>query len=96
MRRQPDYSKMLALIFGRLDKIEKHISVISQPPFDENDEIVDTRKMRLLTKMSDRTLLRRRIEGSLPYFRYGGKVYYHKSQALRALRQPNPTQLKNR
>ena len=83
MRRQPDYSKMLALIFGRLDKIEKQLSANSEP-FDENDEIVDTRKMRLLTKMSDRTLLRRRIEGSLPYFRYGGKVYYHKSQALRA------------
>ncbi len=51
----------------------------------ENEEILDTRKMRLLSKMSDRTLLRRRNDGTLPYFRRGGKIYYVKSKVLRAL-----------
>lgn len=41
--------------------------------------------MRLLSKMSDRTLLRRRNDGTLPYFRRGGKIYYVKSKVLRAL-----------
>ena len=37
--------------------------------------------------MSDRTILRRRNDGTLPYFRHGGKIYYRKSVVLKAIQQ---------
>lgn len=85
--RQPDFGMMFNLIFERLVCIEKLLS--GQSDFQDDDELIDSRKMRLLTKMSDRTLLRRRKEGTLPYYRHGGKIYYPKTRALRALRQPD-------
>ena len=35
--------------------------------------------------MSDRTLLRRRNDGSLPFHRDKGKIYYRRSDVLRAM-----------
>ena len=38
-----------------------------------------------VTKMSDRTLLRRRNDGTLPFYRDKGKIYYRRSDVLRAM-----------
>ena len=80
--RKPTYGHLLFRIYERLDAIEQRLSALSAEQLSENEEILDTRKMRLLSKMSDRTLLR---DGTLPYFRRGGKIYYVKSKVLRAL-----------
>ena len=37
------------------------------------------------SKMSDRTLLRRRNDGTLPFHRDKGKIYYRRSDVLRAM-----------
>ena len=50
-----------------------------------DSEILDSKGVRLLTKMSDRTLLRRRNDGSLPFHRDKGKIYYRRSDVLRAM-----------
>ena len=83
--RKPTYGHLLFRIYERLDAIEQRLSALSAEQLSENEEILDTRKMRLLSKRSDRTLLRRRNDGTLPYFRRGGKIYYVKSKVLRAL-----------
>ena len=70
--RKPTYGHLLFRIYERLDAIEQRLSALSAEQLSENEEILDTRKMRLLSKMSDRTLLRRRNDGTLPYFRRGG------------------------
>ena len=58
--RKPTYGHLLFRIYERLDAIEQRLSALSAEQLSENEEILDTRKMRLLSKMSDRTLLRRR------------------------------------
>ena len=46
----------------------------------------------MLTRMSDRTLSRRRSDGTIPYVKHGGKIYYSRSRVLEALRNvPNTT-----
>ena len=46
----------------------------------------------MLTRMSDRTLSRRRSDGTIPYVKHGGKLYYSSSRVLEALRnEPNAT-----
>ena len=75
--RKPTYGHLLFRIYERLDAIEQRLSALSAEQLSENEEILDTRKMRLL--------LRRRNDGTLPYFRRGGKIYYVKSKVLRAL-----------
>ena len=90
--RKPTYGHLLFRIYERLDAIEQRLSALSAEQLSENEEILDTRKMRLLSKMSDRTLLRRCNDGTLPYFRRGGKIYYVKSKVLRALEQHESNQ----
>ena len=41
----------------------------------------------MLTRMSDRTLSRRRSDGTIPYVKHGGKIYYRKSVVLKAIQQ---------
>lgn len=65
---------MLSAILAKVNNIEKLLS-----PAVENlpdSEILDSKGVRLLTKMSDRTLLRRRNDGTLPFYRDKGKIYY--------------------
>lgn len=50
-----------------------------------DSEILDSKGVRLLTKMSDRTLLRRRNDGSLPFYRDKGKIYYLRTDVLKAV-----------
>lgn len=46
----------------------------------------------MLTRMSDRTLSRRRSDGTIPFVKHGGKIYYSRSRVLEALRrEPNTT-----
>ena len=74
---------MLSTILAKVNNIEKLLS-----PSVENlpdSEILDSKGVRLLTKMSDRTLLRRRNDGSLPFHRDKGKIYYRRSDVLRAM-----------
>ena len=74
---------MLSAILTKVNNIEKVLS-----PAVENlpdSEILDSKGVRLLTKMSDRTLLRRRNDGTLPFYRDKGKIYYLRSHVLRAV-----------
>lgn len=74
---------MLSTILAKVNNIEKLLS-----PAVENipdSEILDSKGVRLLTKMSDRTLLRRRNDGTLPFYRDKGKIYYRRSDVLRAV-----------
>ena len=74
---------MLSAILTKVNNIEKLLS-----PAVENlpdSEILDSKGVRLLTKMSDRTLLRRRNDGTLPFYRDKGKIYYRRSDVLRAV-----------
>ena len=71
---------MLSTILAKVNNIEKLLcpSVENIP----DSEILDSKGVRLLTKMSDRTLLRRR---TLPFYRDKGKIYYRRSDVLRAV-----------
>ena len=74
---------MLSAILAKVNNIEKLLS-----PAVENlpdSEILDSKGVRLLTKMSDRQLLRRRNDGTLPFHRDKGKIYYRRSDVLRAM-----------
>ena len=74
---------MLSAILAKVTNIEKLLS-----PAVENipdSEILDSKGVRLLTKMSDRTLLRRRNDGTLPFYKDKGKIYYRSSDVLRAV-----------
>ena len=58
---------MLSVILAKVTNIEKLLTpAIHNLP---DSEILDSKGVRLLTKMSDRTLLRRRNDGSLPFHR---------------------------
>lgn len=74
---------MLSTILAKVNNIEKLLcpSVENIP----DSEILDSKGVRLLTKMSDRTLLRRRNDGTLPFYRDKGKIYYRRSDVLRAV-----------
>ena len=47
--RKPTYGHLLFRIYERLDAIEQRLSALSAEQLSENEEILDTRKMRLLT-----------------------------------------------
>lgn len=82
----PDLSRALGLVLRRFDRVEQLIASIAQETFD-GDELLDSRDIRVLTKLSDRTILRRRKDGTLPYFRHSGKIYYRKSAVLKVIQQ---------
>ena len=82
----PEISGILSLLLNRFDRLEKQIASVGRDNLG-GDELLDSRDIRILTKMSDRTILRRRNDGTLPYFRHGGKIYYSKSVVLKAIQQ---------
>lgn len=82
----PQVSRVLGLLLQRFDRLERAVQSIS-PENSDDDELLDSRDIRVLTKMSDRTILRRRNDGTLPYFKHGGKIYYRKSVVLKAIEQ---------
>ena len=74
---------MLSAILAKVTNIEKLLApAVHNLP---DSEILDAKGVRLLTKMSDRTLLRRRNDGTLPFHRDKGKIYYRRSDVLRAM-----------
>ena len=74
---------MLSTKLVKVSNIEKLLSLSVENIPDS--EILDSIGVRLLTKMSDRTLLRRRNDGTLPFYRDKGKIYYRRSDVLRAV-----------
>ena len=74
---------MLSAILAKVTNIGKLLApAVRNLP---DSEILDSKGVRLLTKMSDRTLLRRRNDGTLPFHRDKGKIYYRRSDVLRAM-----------
>lgn len=62
---------MLSAILAKFTNIEKLLApAVHNLP---DSEILDSKGVRLLTKMSDRTLLRRRNDGTLPFHRDRGR-----------------------
>lgn len=84
---------ILGLLVLRLDRLERKFDSVTKDNFGK-DELLDSRDIRILTKMSDRSILRRRNDGTLPYFRHGGKIYYRKSDVLKAIQQSREQSLK--
>ena len=73
--------RLLRLVLRRFNRLELLIQNNSRPL---PDDLIDTPAVRMLTRMSDRTLSRRRSDG--------GKIYYSRSRVLEALRnEPNTT-----
>ena len=50
-------------------------------------QMLDSRDMRLQLKVCDRTLIRWRNSGKLPYFKLSGKIYFWASDVYRFLRE---------
>ena len=74
---------MLSAILAKVTNIEKLLApAVHNLP---DSEILYSKGVRLPTKMSDRTLLRRRNDGTLPFHRDKGKIYYRRSDVLRAM-----------
>ena len=72
--------RLLRLVLRRFNRLELLIQNNSRPL---PDDLIDTPAVRMLTRMSDRTLSRRRSDG---------KIYYSRSRVLEALRnEPNTT-----
>lgn len=62
---------MLSAILAKVTNIEKLLApAVHNLP---DSEILDSKGVRLLTKMSDRTLLRRRNDGTFPFHRDKGR-----------------------
>lgn len=70
-------------ILSKVNFIKKLLShaIPSMP----DSEIFDSKGVRLLTKISNRTLLRRRNNGSLPFYRDKGTIYYLRTDVLKAV-----------
>lgn len=88
----PELGHVLGLLLQRFDRLEQKIESASQDALS-GDELLDSRDIRVLTKLSDRTILRRRNDGTLPYFKHGGKIYYRKSVVMQAIQQLNESTL---
>ncbi len=50
-------------------------------------QMLDSRDMRLMLKVCDRTLIRWRNSGKLPYFKHSGKIYFWASDVYKILRE---------
>ena len=50
-------------------------------------QMLDSRDMRLMLKVCDRTLIRWRNSGKLPYFKLSGKIYFWASDVYKFLRE---------
>ena len=74
---------MLSAILAKVTNIEKLLApAVHNLP---DSAILDSTGVRMHTKMSERTLLRRRNDGTLPFHRDKGKIYYRRSDVLRAM-----------
>ena len=63
--------RLLRLVLRRFNRLELLIQNNSRPL---PDDLIDTPAVRMLTQMSDRTLSRRRSDGTIPYVKHGGKI----------------------
>lgn len=52
--------------------------------------MLDNQDMRLMLKVCNRTLIRWRNSGNLPYFKLSGKIYYWASDVYKFLREECP------
>ena len=59
--------RLLRLVLRRFNRLELLIQNNSRPL---PDDLIDTPAVRMLTRMSDRTLSRRRSDGTIPYVEY--------------------------
>lgn len=50
-------------------------------------QMLDSRDMRLMLKVCDRTLIRWRNSGKLPFFKLSGKIYFWASDVYKFLRE---------
>lgn len=76
-----EINKKFRRLFDRLDRIE---TVIDNGQEQEND-LIDARQMRHLTKLSDKSIYRYRKNGTFPSYRFGRKIYYLRSEIIRIL-----------
>lgn len=65
-------------------KLETTVEVLTS---FNGKQMLDSRDMRLMLKVCDRTLIRWRNSGKLPYFKLSGKIYFWASDVHKFLRE---------
>lgn len=67
-----------------ITKLETAVEVLTS---FNGKQMLDSRDMRLMLKVCDRTLIRWRNSGKLPYFKLSGKIYFWVSDVHKFLRE---------
>ena len=73
-----EFSEWMQKLFTKLEELCKDVRVLrtADKVLPEDDNLLDNKDLRLLFKVSIKTLQRYRAMGVLPYFTISGKVYY--------------------
>ena len=84
-----DIEKLKAMIKENFEEQRKLISkletALEAVTSFNGKQMLDSRDMRLMLKVCDRTLIRWRNSGKLPYFKLSGKIYFLNETNLRHL-----------
>jgi hypothetical protein len=67
-----------------ITKLETAVEVLTS---FNGKQMLDSRDMHLMLKVCDRTLIRWRNSGKLPYFKLSGKIYFWASNVHKFLRE---------
>ncbi|MDB1018542.1 helix-turn-helix domain-containing protein [Phocaeicola vulgatus] len=83
-----ELKEMIELCFERqnrlISKLEMELEALSN---FNGKQMLDSRDMRLQLKVCDRTLIRWRRSGKLPFFKISGKVYFWAFDVYKFLRE---------
>ena len=86
-----DIEKLKAMIKENFEEQRKLISkleiALEAVTSFNGKQMLDSRDMRLMLKVCDRTLIRWRNSGKLPYFKLSGKIYFWASDVHKFLRE---------
>ena len=86
-----DIEILKAMIKDNFEEQRKLIAKLETAPEEVNSfngkQMLDSRDMRLMLKVCDRTLIRWRNSGKLPFFKLSGKIYFWASDVYKFLRE---------
>ena len=86
-----DIEKLKAMIEGSFEEqrqlIAKLETAVEALTSFNGKQMLDSRDMRLMLKVCDRTLIRWRNSGKLPFFKLSGKIYFWASDVHKFLRE---------
>ena len=75
------FTKWMEKLDGRLREILKNQKALNgeKEIFGEEEKLLDNQNLKIILKVSDRTLQRYRSTGVLPFFKRGQKIHYKAS-----------------